>query len=160
ERIHGEQTASEPRLIAGHHDAPAGAREPGNGIQTARHRLPFVRRLNVGVAVFIDDAVAVRDDELHCARPAISATSFMLRCSLLSKARRLRRTAGSAAMTMTSLKKSSSAPREPACVASDALKSPASYCAWATAASPSIRAATACSADSVQRAGATSPMSA
>src|SRR5690554_4570527 len=135
ERIHGKQAARQPRLVGGHDHAPAGARQPRNGVEATRYGLPFLRRLDEGVAVFVDDAVAIEYGQLHCASLAMSATSFMLRCSVWSRARRLRRTSGSSAMTMTSLKKASTASRVPASVASDALKSPLRNCSRATGAS-------------------------
>src|SRR5690606_1922629 len=115
------------------------------GVDAAWDRLPLRWRLDVVIAVLVDDAVAIEDDELHWASLEMSATWFMLRCRRCSSARRLLRTAGSSAITMTSLKKASTAARDPARVASDAEKSPASNCCCATGASLSMQEASAIS---------------
>ena len=48
-------------------DVPAAVVEPRDRLQRAGQRLPFVGRLDVVVAVVVDGAVAVEDDELHAA---------------------------------------------------------------------------------------------
>src|SRR5690606_27714525 len=77
ERFHREQPASDTRLIAGNDDAPVRARQARNGLEAARYGDPFIGRLDEGVAVVIDDAVAIEYDELHCASLEMSATWFM-----------------------------------------------------------------------------------
>src|SRR3546814_6244931 len=94
------------------HHRIAGLRQPGDGRQAARQGDPFVGAFDEGVAVLIDDAVAVEDDELHCASLEISATWFIRPCRCASSASRLARQAGSAAMTLTSAKKASTSSEE------------------------------------------------
>src|SRR5690606_12386851 len=129
--FHGEQAAGDAGLVGGHHHAPAGLAEPADGLRAAGDRHPFVRRLDERVAVVVDDPVAVQDDEFHRASLDRSATWFISPCRDRSRARRLARTRASSAMTMTSVKKASTAVRAWARVARLAVKSPAFSCAVA-----------------------------
>src|SRR5947199_214445 len=56
------------RLIGRHDDAEAGVVEPRDRFQAAGNGAPLVRRLDVLLAVVVDDAVAVQDDQFHLAR--------------------------------------------------------------------------------------------
>src|SRR5690606_15644139 len=118
----GEQAPGDAGLVGGHDHAPAGLAEAADGLRAAGDRYPLLRRLDVGVAVVVDDPVAVQDDELHLASLDRSATWFIKACRERSRARRLDRTPGSSAMTMTSVKNASTAPRAWARVARLAVK--------------------------------------
>ena len=61
-----EQAARDARLVGRHHDAIAGLRQARDRLQAALDRPPLLGRLDVVVAVVVDGAVAVEDDELHC----------------------------------------------------------------------------------------------
>ena len=63
ERFHGEQPPGNSGLIGGHRDTPARLRQLGNRVKAARNRAPLVRVLDVLVAVVVDGAVTVEDDE-------------------------------------------------------------------------------------------------
>jgi hypothetical protein len=65
EHGHVEQAAAQPRLVGGKHRMPAGVVEPRDRLQRTGQRHPFLRRLDVVVAVLVDGAVPVKDDELH-----------------------------------------------------------------------------------------------
>ena len=65
ERGHVKQPAPQPRLVGRDHDAPAAVIEPRNGFKRARQRYKLVGRFNEFVAVGVDGAVAVEDDEFH-----------------------------------------------------------------------------------------------
>src|SRR5690606_367569 len=81
EGIHAEQAPGDAGLVAGHHDPPAGLGQAGDGVQAARQRYPFVGMLDEGVAVIVDDAVAVEYGGFHLASLVISATWFITPCS-------------------------------------------------------------------------------
>src|SRR5690606_31376387 len=159
ERRHVEQPARQARLIAGHHHGISGLRQAGDGGQAAGQGHPFVGRLDEGRAVLVDDAVAIENDELHCASLEMSATWFIRPCNWLSSARRLARTAGSSAMTITSAKNASTGWRACASVLRLPAKSPACSCACAWGCSAATAAARACSAGSARRAASTAPIS-
>ena len=117
-----EQAAADARLVGRDDDAVAGMVEPRDRLERAGDRPPFVGRLDELVAVVVDDAVAVEDDELHvsttarselaigdraCVRPRASrgrrrGSSSM---RLGSSASRLRAAPASSAITITSSKK-------------------------------------------------------
>ena len=119
--------ACQPRLVGGYRHGPAGLAQTGNGVDRAGDGNPLVERLDVGVGVFIDDAVAVEDQQFHavtrttgrpvaarCARQPsreISATPRNRPRSWFSSARRLARTAASSALTRTASKKASTGSR-------------------------------------------------
>ena len=65
---HVEQAAADARLVGRDDDAIAGVVEARDRLEAARARAPLVRRLDELVAVVVDDAVAVEDDELGRAR--------------------------------------------------------------------------------------------
>src|SRR5690606_33387435 len=100
-----EQTACQTRLVGCQYHPPARLGQAGDGFQTAGQRLPFVRAFDECGAVIVNDAVPVENDKFQAASLEMSATWFIMPCRRASKARRLVRTAGSSAMTMTSLKK-------------------------------------------------------
>src|SRR2546421_4781448 len=106
-RARGKEPPRDPGLVGGHHDAIARLVEAGDGLQAALDRTPFSGRLDVVVAVVVDGAVAVEDDELHLASLERSATRFIDSCSSRSKARRLLRSAASSTITITESKNSS-----------------------------------------------------
>src|SRR5881397_2955697 len=118
ERPHVEQAAAEPRLIARHHHVIAGMVQPRDRLQRAGQRHPFVGRLDV--------VVAIEDDEFHAASFDRSATRFIAACNAPSSARRLARSFGSSALTITSSKKASTGVRSAASSRSDAAYSPLS----------------------------------
>ena len=68
EHPHVEQAAADARLVGRDHDAIAGVVEAGDRLDAAGHRPPLLGRLDELVAVVVDDAVAVENDELHRAR--------------------------------------------------------------------------------------------
>src|SRR5262249_55418284 len=104
---HVEKSATDAGLVGRDHHAPAVLREPRDRIQAARDRPPFVDVLDELVAVVVDDAVAVEDDELHDASFEMSAKRFMaLRMSARSASRFLR-SPSSSTITMTLSKKAS-----------------------------------------------------
>ncbi len=115
ERAHVEQAPPNARLIGGHRHMPALVVQPGNGLQAAGNGHPLVGRLDEIVAVLVDDAVAVEDEQFHAvivvqdgsqaARRDKSATWFIASCSRANRARRLARSAGSSALTITWSKK-------------------------------------------------------
>ena len=65
ERFHVEQAAADARLVGGDDDAVARLGEPGDGFRTAGNGAPFGGRLDKALGVMVDDAVAVKNDELH-----------------------------------------------------------------------------------------------
>src|SRR5687767_5108883 len=107
QRARVEQAARDARLVGGHHDAVIGLREPCDRLEAARNRAKLLRRLDVLVAVVVDGAVAIEDDELHCASFEMSATRFIASRRSRSNARRLWRRSSSLAITMTESKKAS-----------------------------------------------------
>jgi hypothetical protein len=108
--VHVEQAAPDARLVGRHHHAIAPLRQAGDRLQAAGQRTPLVRRLDELVAVVVDDAVAVEDDQLHAESLDRSATRFMAACSPASRPRRLARSAASSTFTMTWSKKASTGP--------------------------------------------------
>src|SRR5262249_26620444 len=104
---HVEQPAAYPRLVGRDHDAPAVLGEPRDRVEAARDRPPLVGVLDVLVAVVIDDAVAVEDDELHFSTASLemSATRFMASRSSRKRASRLLRSFLSSTITITLSKK-------------------------------------------------------
>ena len=64
QRRHVEQAATQPGLIGRDDDAEASVVEPCDRFQAAGNRAPLLGRLDELVAVAVDDAVAVQDDEL------------------------------------------------------------------------------------------------
>ena len=63
--VHVEQPAGDTRLVAGDDDLVAVAMQTGDGLQTSGNGDPLLGRLDVFVRVFVDDAVAIEDDEFH-----------------------------------------------------------------------------------------------
>ena len=63
QRRHVEQPAADPRLIGRDDDAEAGVIEPRDRFEAAGNRTPLVRRLDELIAVVVDHAVAVQDDQ-------------------------------------------------------------------------------------------------
>src|SRR5713226_5777047 len=107
ERRHVEETAADSRLIRRHHDTPAVLRETRDRIEASRDGPPFIGVLDEIVALEIDDAVAVEDDELHAASLEMSATRFSKYASSPRRRSLFSRTALSSALTSTSSKKRS-----------------------------------------------------
>ena len=60
-----EQPSTHTGLVRRDDDAIAGMVEPRDRLEAARYRTPLVDVLDVGVAVEIDDAVAVEDDNFR-----------------------------------------------------------------------------------------------
>src|SRR5918999_640863 len=87
-----------------------GLREARDAFQAAFDRAPLVGRLHVVVAVVVDGAVAVEDDELHVASLERSAMRFMVPCSVPRKPMRLSRTRLSLSITITLSKNASTGP--------------------------------------------------
>ena len=69
QRVHIEQAPAQAGLIGGHHHMPAGLRQHGDGVQAARQRNPFHAVFDEIIAIVVDDAVAVEDDEFHAFHP-------------------------------------------------------------------------------------------
>ena len=65
ERRHVEQAARQARLVRRHDRVPAGVVEPRDRLERAGDRHPLVGRLDVVVAILVDRAVAIEDDELQ-----------------------------------------------------------------------------------------------
>ena len=124
ERAHVEQAATDAGLVRRDDDAVPGVVEPRDGFHAARDGAPFIGALDVLVAVEIEHAIAIEDDQLggacrhhgfggeldHVHQAAsfeISATRFIVAATLRNKARRLARTVASSAMTITASKKRS-----------------------------------------------------
>src|SRR5258706_351619 len=104
---HVHEAAADARLIRRDHDAPPGLREARDRLEAPRNRPPFVGMLDELVAVVIDHAIAVEDDEFHAASLEISENRFIaLRISVRS-ARRFSRSFLSSVMTMTASKNES-----------------------------------------------------
>src|SRR5262249_11119934 len=110
ERGHLEQAAAHARLVGRHHHVIARLGEARDRLEAARDGFPLLRALDVRIAVVIDHAVAVEDDELHAASLEMSATRFISARRSASSARRLRRSAGSSAITMMESKNESTGP--------------------------------------------------
>src|SRR5690606_24661726 len=102
-----EEAPCDARLVRRDHHPIVGLGEPRDGLEAALDRTPLVRRLDVQLAVVVDGAVAIEDDELHSASLEMSATRFMAVLSAWRSASRLRRNPSSSAMTITESKKSS-----------------------------------------------------
>src|SRR6185295_7326569 len=107
QRARVEQSARDARLVGGHRDAIAGLREACDAFQAALDRLPLLGRLDMLVAVVVDGAVAVENDQLHCASLEMSATRFIASRRSRSRARRLCRRSSSFAITITESKNAS-----------------------------------------------------
>src|SRR5260221_687220 len=107
QRAGGEEPARDARLVGRHHHAVAGLRQARDRLEAALDRAQLVERLDVMVAVVVDRAVAIEDDELHAASFERSAMRFMVPCSLPRKPMRLARTRGSLSITMTLSKNAS-----------------------------------------------------
>src|SRR6185503_12243146 len=112
------------RLVRRHRDAVAVLVQARDRLDRPRDRAPLRRRLDVLVAVEVDDAVAVEDGELHSSAASLemSATLFIGCSSSESSLRRLLRTAGSSAFTSTLSKKVSTSERSRATAVSEPLK--------------------------------------
>src|SRR5262249_31607390 len=110
ERRHVEEPAADARLVRGHRDAIAVLVEPRDRLDRSGDGAPLRGRLDVVIAVEVDDAVAIEDDEFHEASFEMSATRFISNCSSKSRLRRLRRTWASSAITMTPSKNASTGP--------------------------------------------------
>src|SRR5204862_7799735 len=107
ERRHVEQATADAGLIGRHDDTPAALREAGDRIEASRDRPPLVRMLDERVAVVVDHAVAVEDDEFHAASLEISENRFIALRMAVSSASRFPRSFLSSAMTMTASKNES-----------------------------------------------------
>src|SRR3954471_13197954 len=107
QRARADQAARDARLVGDHHYAVAGLRQARDSLQAALDRPPLVERLHVLLAVVVDRAVAIEDDQLHAASLERSAMRFMVPCSLPRKPMRLARTRASLSITMTLSKKAS-----------------------------------------------------
>jgi hypothetical protein len=64
DRRHVDHAAPDAGLIGRDHGVPAGVVQARHGLQCPGHRFPFVGRLDVVVAVHVQDAVAAQDHEL------------------------------------------------------------------------------------------------
>ena len=62
---HLEQAAADARLIGRDDHAKTGLREFRNGLQATRNGSPFLGALDVGIAVVVNDPVAIEDDQFH-----------------------------------------------------------------------------------------------
>jgi hypothetical protein len=69
-----EEAARDARLVRRDDDAVAGLGEARDRLEAAFDRAPLIGRLDVVVAVLVDGAVAIEDDELHEAMRLKSAT--------------------------------------------------------------------------------------
>src|SRR5207253_9601211 len=78
-----------------------------DSLVAALDRAQLVERLDVMVAVVVDGAVAIEDDELHAASLERSAMRFIVPCSLPRKPMRFARTRGSLSITITLSKNAS-----------------------------------------------------
>jgi hypothetical protein len=89
QRCHFEEPAAYAGLVGRHHDVITGLGELRNGLEAAGYRLPLVRVLDVGVAVDVDDAVAIQDDQLHRGSFLVTRCSSIRcplpRCSLCNR---------------------------------------------------------------------------
>ena len=81
EHGHVEQSTAQPRLVGGHNNAIARLRQRGDGLKAARQRPPFIRALDVLVAVPVDYAIAIEDQQFHAASLEMSATWLSRRLS-------------------------------------------------------------------------------
>src|SRR3954471_13051076 len=107
ERARREEAARDARLIGSDDDAVARLRKAGDGLHRALDRPPLFQRLDVMVAVVVDGAVAIQDDELHVASLDRSAMRFMVPCSRPRNPMRFARTFGSLSITITLSKNAS-----------------------------------------------------
>src|SRR3989475_12660361 len=94
-----KKTARDAGLVGGDDDAVAVLRQPRDRLQAAFERPPFGWRLDVLVAVVVDGAVAIQDDQLHLASFERAAMRFMVTCRGPRKPIRLARTPGTLAIT-------------------------------------------------------------
>src|SRR3989440_3611600 len=104
---HVHEAAADPRLVRSDHDAPAILRQASDGIEASRDRPPLVGMLDECVAVVVDHAVAVEDDEFHAASFEISENRFIALRMSVSSASRFSRSFLSSVMTMTTSKNES-----------------------------------------------------
>src|SRR5262249_19230241 len=102
-----EEAARDARLVGRHCDAVVGLRQPRDRLEAALDRPPLLRRLDVRVAVVVDGAVAVEDDQFHTASLEISATRFIALRRSESSASRFCLSDFCSAITMTLSKKAS-----------------------------------------------------
>src|SRR3989441_779770 len=101
ERRHVEQAPADTGLIGRHDDTPAALRQASDGIEASRDRPPLVGMLDELVAVVVDHAVAVEDDEFHVTSLEISENRFIAFRISVSSASRFSRSFLSSAITMT-----------------------------------------------------------
>src|SRR5699024_11347217 len=153
EFLRAEQPPCHTRLVGGHHHAPSGPCQAANGFRAPGNRVPFFGRLDVGIAVMVDDAIAIQNDQLHEASREMSATWFIMVCKRASKVSRFCFRDSSSDMIMTWSKNPSTASRRPASVVRLAAKFPAASCSAASGASLSSRPASFCSAGSTSKSG-------
>src|SRR5262249_50582370 len=102
-----EKAQRNPPLVGGADDAIAGLVQTSDRLEAALDRTPVFRRPDVRVAVVVDRAVAIEDDELHFASLERSAMRFIVPCSVPRKPMRLSRTRASLSITMTLSKNAS-----------------------------------------------------
>src|SRR4029079_570505 len=136
------------RLVGGDRHAEAVLVEPCDRLDRSGDGAPLGRRLDVLVAVVVDDAVAVEDDELHAASLERSAMRFIAMRRSASKARRFWRSCGSSAITITSSKKRSTGALSTAKAQRYPLKSPWSKSDFAAAEAAARPLKRSCSAGS------------
>ena len=55
------------KLVILDREPVTGLRQPRDGVDTARYRLPSTHRPNISFGVFVYDAVAVKNDQFICA---------------------------------------------------------------------------------------------
>src|SRR5690242_9545957 len=65
ERAHIEQAPTNTGLVGCNHYPIARLGKMRNGFQAAWNGFPFIRRLDTGRAVIIDDTVAIENDQFH-----------------------------------------------------------------------------------------------
>src|SRR5436190_19015779 len=101
QRRDAEKAARKPRLVRRYDDPPVCLRQPRDSLEAAADRLPLRRRLDELIAVHVDRAVAVEDDQLHCASFEMSATRFIASRRSRRRARRFWRSLASSTITIT-----------------------------------------------------------
>ena len=74
--LDGKIFASDAGLVGGNGDVVACLRQEGDGIHAAFDGYPFVYGFDEVVAVLVDDAVAVEDDEFHGCSPTGDSKLF------------------------------------------------------------------------------------
>src|SRR5258706_7179048 len=109
ERRHVEKRAAYPRLIRRDDHPPTRLSKHGDGVEASRDRAPLVGMLDEVVAVEVDDAVAIEDEELHFSTTSfeISATWFMALFRFANRMSRLFLSSVFSTFTMTRSKNSS-----------------------------------------------------